>query len=185
LPLIQNLVKEAADAIKDPGALDTVFRPIVEAIRDAVAPVFEAVAENLLSILVNVQEEPGEFTHPGAGAEDAEGGAVVDGSFTQRAIKITLLPGDEPLATVSLASATVRLADDTGDADADVDADADADADVDADADADADVDADADADADVDADADADADVDADSSADADADVDADAYADADADVD
>src|SRR5690606_15384223 len=74
LPLIQNLVKEAADAIKDPGALDTVFRPIVEAIRDAVAPVFEAVAENLLSILVNVQEEPGEFTHPGAGAEDAEGG---------------------------------------------------------------------------------------------------------------
>ncbi len=66
LPLVQGAVKTVADKIEDPGALDTVFRPLVEAIRDAIKPVFDAVAESVLSILVNVVEEPGEFTHPGA-----------------------------------------------------------------------------------------------------------------------
>jgi citrate lyase gamma subunit len=125
------VVNDVLDKVADPGVLDTIFRPLVEAVRDALKPLFDEIAENVLSILVNVQEEPGEFTHPGAtgeeGAAQLKPAAVTEGSFTQRAVKITVLPGDDPAATVSLASATVRQADATGEVDATADDDAAAD----------------------------------------------------------
>src|SRR5690606_26827211 len=98
--LLPALVGPISGAITDEGTLDTIFRPIVQGVNDLLSPVAELITNNLISLTANVQELPGDFTTPTA--EDA-------GSFTQRALKLTLLPVlAEPLAEISLASATVR-----------------------------------------------------------------------------
>ncbi|MGL3149252.1 choice-of-anchor G family protein, partial [Microbacterium sp. A82] len=98
--ILPALVGPLSLAITDEGALDTIFRPIVEAVNTVLQPVFGLVTNNLLSLTANVQEEPGDFVTDTAFDE---------GSFTQRALQLTLLPATAtPLVQLSLASATVR-----------------------------------------------------------------------------
>ena len=98
--ILPALVTPLANAITDEGTLDTIFRPIVEALNTALQPLFGLVTNNLLSLTANVQEEPGDFVTETA---------LDDGSFTQRALQLTLLPAaSTPLVQLSLASATVR-----------------------------------------------------------------------------
>jgi LPXTG-motif cell wall-anchored protein len=110
------------------------------------------VLSQIVGLTANVQ--PTALTVPQPGDLGA-------GSFTVRALQISLLPlaGATPLAVVDLASSTVRGTVAAADADTDTDTDVDTDGeDTDAEADADADADVDA-PDTDVDADADTDAD--------------------------
>ncbi|GAB3598323.1 choice-of-anchor G family protein [Microbacterium tumbae] len=94
------LVTPLAEAITDEGTLDTLFRPIVETANALLQPLFGLVTNNLLSLTANVQETPGDFV-------DADG--YDEGSFTERALQLTLLPAlGTPLLEISLASATVR-----------------------------------------------------------------------------
>lgn len=98
--ILPALVTPLSEAITDEGTLDTIFRPVVEAANTVLQPVFGLVTNNLLSLTANVQEEPGDFV---------EGTAFDEGSFTQRALQLTLLPAAAtPLLQLSLASATVR-----------------------------------------------------------------------------
>ncbi|WP_243229169.1 choice-of-anchor G family protein [Microbacterium sp. CIAB417] len=98
--ILPALVTPLSGAITDEGTLDTIFRPIVETANTALQPLFGLVTNNLLSLTANVQENPGDFT-------DAAG--FDEGSFTQRALQLTLLPAaSTPLLQLSLASATVR-----------------------------------------------------------------------------
>src|SRR5699024_5597502 len=82
----------------DEGTLDTIFRPPVEGVNELVSPLATLVTENLISLTANVQETPGNFV-------DENG--YDEGSFTERALSLTLLPQDS-LLSLSLASATVR-----------------------------------------------------------------------------
>src|SRR5690606_41176928 len=81
-----------------PLSLHDALPILVEGVRDLLTPLGSLINENLVSVVVNVQEEPGDFT-----TEDA----LDEGSFTQRAVQITLLP-QVPLAQVNVASATDR-----------------------------------------------------------------------------
>lgn len=63
------------------------------------------VLNTVVRITVNVQETPGDFGSPEAGAEPA--GADV-GYFTQRAVQVVLAPALGGAVTLNLASATVR-----------------------------------------------------------------------------
>ncbi|WP_420114843.1 choice-of-anchor G family protein, partial [Pseudactinotalea sp.] len=104
--LLPALVTPISAAITDEGALDTIFRPLVEGVNELISPLAQLITENLVSLTANVQEDPGNFTTESA--QDA-------GSFTQRSLQLSLLPGlATPLADVSLASATVRQAPDDG-----------------------------------------------------------------------
>src|SRR5699024_8466899 len=82
----------------DEGTLDTIFRPPVEGVNELVSPLATLVTENLISLTANVQETPGNFV-------DENG--YDEGSFTERALSLPLLPQDS-LLSLSLASATVR-----------------------------------------------------------------------------
>src|SRR5699024_6948427 len=96
--LLPALVDPISDAVLGDGALDTIFRPVVEAANTALTPVFGVISDTLISLTANVQETPGDFI-------DDRG--FDEGSFTERALQLTLLP-DDPLLQLSLASATVR-----------------------------------------------------------------------------
>ena len=139
------LVQPLSEAITDEGTLDTIFRPAVEGLNELLSPLAAGITENLVSLTANVQETPGDFVNENGYDE---------GSFTERALQLTLLPND-PLVQLSLASATVRVQADDQDADTDADAAADDSADPDAAADDSADPDAAADDSADPDASAD------------------------------
>src|SRR5690625_1274897 len=167
--ILPGLVGPIADAITDEGALDTVFRPIVEGVNTALTPVFGLVSDNLLALTANVQEDPGNFVD--------ERGYDPD-SFTQRALQLTLLP-NSPILQLSLASSTIRPADVDDDDDDD---DANANASASASASADADDDSNAAAQAAAQAAATADADTTASAAADDDANAAAAVAADADA---
>ncbi|WP_166848662.1 choice-of-anchor G family protein, partial [Isoptericola sp. BMS4] len=65
---------------------------------EVVSPLLDGV-NDLISLKANVQDQPGDIAaHDPSGTE----------SFTQRALQLTLLPGDEPLAQINLASSSVR-----------------------------------------------------------------------------
>ena len=168
--ILPGLVSPIADAITDEGALDTIFRPIVEGVNTALTPVFGLVSDNLLALTANVQEVPGNFVD--------ERGYDPD-SFTQRALRITLLP-NSPILQLSLASSTIRPADVDDDDDANANASASAAASANADDDSNAAAEAAAEAAAMADADTTASAAADADASAAAQAAADEDASSDA-----
>ena len=168
--ILPGLVSPIADAITDEGALDTIFRPIVEGVNTALTPVFGLVSDNLLALTANVQEDPGNFVD--------ERGYDPD-SFTQRALRITLLP-NSPILQLSLASSTIRPADVDDDDDANANASASAAASANADDDSNAAAEAAAEAAAMADADTTASAAADADASAAAQAAADEDASSDA-----
>ena len=132
------LVQPLSEAITDEGTLDTIFRPAVEGLNELLSPLAAGITENLVSLTANVQETPGDFVNENGYDE---------GSFTERALQLTLLPND-PLVQLSLASATVRVQADDQDADTDADAAADPDAAADDSADPDAAADDSADPDA-------------------------------------
>ncbi|MCW4458683.1 choice-of-anchor G family protein [Microbacterium sp. MPKO10] len=97
--LLPAVVQPLSDAITEVGILDTTFRPAVELVETALEPLADVLSQ-VATITVNVQESDGNFTN-----EDG----YDPGSFTQRAVSVTLLPVlDTPLAQVNLASATVR-----------------------------------------------------------------------------
>ncbi|WP_036321006.1 choice-of-anchor G family protein, partial [Microbacterium indicum] len=99
--ILPALVTPLSEAITDAGALDTIFRPVVEAANAVLQPVFGLVTNNLLSLTANVQETPGSFT--------ADGSFTTDTTFSERALSLTLLPAlSTPLLELSLASSTVR-----------------------------------------------------------------------------
>lgn len=121
--LLPALVTPISEAITDEGTLDTIFRPAVEALNEVLSPLAGLITDNLISLTANVQETPGDFVDERG--YDPE-------SFTQRALQLSLLPND-PLVELSLASATVRLAEEDQDPDTDADAAADPDAEADPD----------------------------------------------------
>ena len=100
--ILPALVTPLSNAITDEGTLDTIFRPVVEAANQVLQPLFGIVTNNLLSLTANVQETGGTFTH-----EDA---ANTEGTFTERALQLSLLP-QSPILELSLGSATVRAGD--------------------------------------------------------------------------
>src|SRR5699024_5859142 len=174
--ILPGLVSPIADAITDEGALDTIFRPIVEGVNTALTPVFGLVSDNLLALTANVQEDPGNFVD--------ERGYDPD-SFTQRALRLALLP-NSPILQLSLASYTIRPADvdddDAANAHATASAAADADASAAVQAAADEDASSDASTDATSEANAAAAAAADAAASSEGDDDTNADSSAAADA---
>ncbi|MGO1973804.1 MAG: choice-of-anchor G family protein, partial [Propionibacteriaceae bacterium] len=178
--ILPALVSPLQDAVTNQEALTGIITPVVGTVTTALDPILGLVSENVLSATANVQEQDGDFVDERG--EDAD-------SFTQRAIKLSILPGgDSSLIDVSLASATVRgeLADDDdSNANASSSAAASADADDDSNASAEAAAQAAANADATSEASADADASAEAAAAAAATADVDAGASTDASADVD
>src|SRR5699024_9727331 len=97
--ILPTLVTPLSEAVTDEGTLATIFRPAVEAVNETVSPLATLITENLISLTANVQESPGNFV-------DENG--YDEGSFTERALSLTLLPQD-PLISLSLASATVRV----------------------------------------------------------------------------
>ncbi|HIZ37036.1 MAG TPA: choice-of-anchor G family protein, partial [Candidatus Ruania gallistercoris] len=135
--ILPALVTPLSEAITDEGTLDTIFRPAVEALNEVLSPLAGLITDNLISLTANVQETPGDFVDERG--YDPE-------SFTQRALQLNLLPND-PLVELSLASATVRLAEEDQDPDTDADAAADPDAEADPDASADDSTDPDSSAD--------------------------------------
>ncbi|MFP3786788.1 hypothetical protein, partial [Burkholderia sp. SIMBA_024] len=54
--ILPALVTPLSQAITNEGALDTIFRPIVETANTALQPLFGLVTDNLLSLTANVQE---------------------------------------------------------------------------------------------------------------------------------
>ncbi|WP_277050496.1 choice-of-anchor G family protein, partial [Ruania albidiflava] len=169
--ILPALVQPLSEAITDEGTLDTIFRPAVEGLNELLSPLAAGITENLISLTANVQESPGDFV-------DENG--YDEGSFTQRALQLTLLPND-PLVQLSLASATVRAEADDEDADTDADAAADPDASADDSADPDASADDSSEANTNASASAAASANADDDSNAAAEAAAQAAAAADAD----
>ena len=97
--ILPALVTPLSAAITDAGALDTIFRPVVETANTVLQPLFGLVTNNLLSLTANVQENGGTFTH-----EDA---FDTENTFTERALELTLLPAS-PILQLALGSATVR-----------------------------------------------------------------------------
>ncbi len=69
----------------------------------ALSPVFDVV-NDIVSIVVNVQEQPGDLPNHVSGTE----------SFTQRALSLAVLPEEGALVELDFASATVRAADEDG-----------------------------------------------------------------------
>src|SRR5699024_9376574 len=59
--LLPTLVTPLSDAITDEGTLDTIFRPLVEALNTAISPLAQLITDNLISLTANVQETPGDF----------------------------------------------------------------------------------------------------------------------------
>ncbi|WP_188713377.1 choice-of-anchor G family protein [Microbacterium sorbitolivorans] len=97
--ILPALVTPLSNAITDAGALDTIFRPIVQAANDVLDPLFGLVTNNLLSLTANVQEYGGDFT--------SEQATNTEDTFTERALELTLLP-NAPILQLALGSATVR-----------------------------------------------------------------------------
>ena len=97
--ILPALVTPLSAAITDAGALDTIFRPVVEAANTVLQPLFGLVTNNLLSLTANVQETGGTFTH--------ENAVDTENTFTERALELTLLP-NSPILQLALGSATVR-----------------------------------------------------------------------------
>lgn len=81
--ILPALVTPISNTIMNEGLIRSTLRPVVETALKALSPVFTQVTEHLLSVTVNVQESPGDFTTPTA--EDAD-------SYTERAIRVALLP---------------------------------------------------------------------------------------------
>ncbi|WP_394160780.1 choice-of-anchor G family protein, partial [Galactobacter valiniphilus] len=101
LDLVQTTVATALGSVVtgDNSIIHTAFDGVLQPIVTTLQPVFDVLTK-VASIKVNVQENPGNF----------ETSTAVDaGSFTERALQVTLLPTlGTPLAQVNLASATVR-----------------------------------------------------------------------------
>ncbi|MBY0690181.1 choice-of-anchor G family protein, partial [Microbacterium marinilacus] len=96
LPVLGGVFSEVLEGA---GLTDTIFRAPVEAVNALLTPLTD-VLNGVVSLTANVKEDPGTFTTDTAHSP---------GSFTQRALELTLLPIlDEPVVSLSLASATVR-----------------------------------------------------------------------------
>ncbi|WP_345065290.1 choice-of-anchor G family protein [Leifsonia kafniensis] len=99
--LLPAIVTPLKNAITGVGVGDGLFQPSVLIATTALEPLLDAV-NGVVSLKANVQETDGTFT---------KAGAVSAGSFTERALVVSLLPVlGTPLAQVNLASATVRAA---------------------------------------------------------------------------
>jgi hypothetical protein len=81
----------------------TVNAEVVAPTLTALSPVFD-VLNDIVSIVVNVQEQPGDLPNHVSGTE----------SFTQRALSLAVLPEEGALVELDFASATVRASDEDG-----------------------------------------------------------------------
>jgi hypothetical protein len=97
--VLPALVTPLQNSITGLGIGNGLFQPTVDIAITALTPVLTAL-NDVVSLKANVQETPGSFRTTGANPI---------GSFTERALQLSLLPKlATPLAQVNLASATVR-----------------------------------------------------------------------------